>query len=229
MTKIGGDGIPNPSYLDKESNLYKDLVADGGEMVSFGIDLSEAAKDVIQSNFVDGLPYLGLVAVTFVLSFLQQSQMKAHRGDAAAQNPQMEMLMKIMPYMLPVFAFVVQAALGVYFIASSLYRIGQQSFIHKTMKPVTTGESNTIEAEVVEESEPVTKDVPNRRSQKAVAAEDERRNAREQRSKKRQSGNRKDSPKERPSKPKKPQNEPETKPIQSKRTSGDGRTRKRRK
>ena len=97
------------------------------------------------------------------------------------------------------------------------------------MKPVTVGDSNTIEAEVVEESEPVTKDVPNRRSQKAVEAEDERRNAREQRRKKRQSGNRKDSPKERPSKPKKPQNEPETKPIQSKRTSGDGRTRKRRK
>jgi YidC/Oxa1 family membrane protein insertase len=229
MTKIGGDGIPNPSYLDKESNLYKDLVADGGEMVSFGIDLSEAAKDVIQSNFVDGLPYLGLVAVTFVLSFLQQSQMKAHRGDAAAQNPQMEMLMKIMPYMLPVFAFVVQAALGVYFIASSLYRIGQQAFIHKTMKPVIAGASSTIEAEVVEESEPATKDVSNRRSQKAVAAEDERRDAREQRSKKRQSGNRKDSPKGRTSKPKKPQNEPEAKPIQSKRTAGDGRTRKRRK
>jgi YidC/Oxa1 family membrane protein insertase len=233
MTKIGGDGIPNPSYLDKESNLYKDLVADGGEMVSFGIDLSEAAKDVIQSNFVDGLPYLGLVAVTFVLSFLQQSQMKAHRGDAAAQNPQMEMLMKIMPYMLPVFAFLVQAALGVYFIASSLYRIGQQSFIHKTMKPLTTGESDTIEAEVVEESEPVTKEVPNQRSQKAISAEDERRNAREQRSKNRQSGNRKDSRKDSPkggaSKAKKPKNEPEAKPIQSKRTSGDGRTRKRRK
>jgi len=219
--------------LDKESNLYKDLVADNGEMVSFGIDLSEAAKDVIQANFVDGLPYLGLVAVTFVLSFLQQAQMKSHRGDAAAQNPQMEMLMKIMPYMLPVFAFLVQAALGVYFIASSLYRIGQQSFIHKTMKPVTAGESNTIEAEVVEESEPVTKEVPNRRSQKAISADDERRNAREQRSKNRQSGNRKDSPKDSPkggaSKPKKPKNEPEAKPIQSKRTSGDGRTRKRRK
>jgi YidC/Oxa1 family membrane protein insertase len=229
MTKIGGDGIPNPAYLDKESHLYQDLVADGGEMVSFGIDLSEAAKDVIQANFVDGLPYLGLVAVTFALSFLQQAQMKSHRGDAAAQNPQMEMLMKIMPYMLPVFAFVVQAALGVYFIASSLYRIGQQAFIHKTMKPVIVGGSSTIEAEVVEESEPPTKDVPNRRSQKAVAAEDERRDAREQRSKKRQSGNRKDSPKGGTSKPKKPKNEPEAKPIQSKRTSGDGRTRKRRK
>jgi len=229
MTKIGGDGIPNPSYLDKESNLYKDLVADGGEMVSFGIDLSEAAKDVIQANFVDGLPYLGLVAVTFILSFVQQAQMKSHRGDAAAPNPQMEMLMKIMPYMLPVFAFLVQAALGVYFIASSLYRIAQQAFIHKTMKPVMVGETNTIEAEVVEEIEPAVKDVPNQRSKKAISAEEERRDAREQRSKGRRTGGRKDSPKRDASKPKKPESEQGPKPIQSKRTAGDGRTRKRRK
>lgn len=228
MTKIGADGIPNPSYLKKDSDLYQDLVADNGEMVSFGIDLSEAAKDVIQANFVDGLPYLALVAITFVLSFLQQTQMKAHRGDAAAQNPQMEMLMKIMPYMLPIFAFLVQAALGVYFIASSLYRIAQQSFIHKTMKPVTTGAS-LIEVEEIQE-EPSTKEVSNQRSKKAIEAQDERRRAREERSKQRDS-KRKPSPSKNQSsrKTQKSKAEEEQNPIQSKRTSGDGRTKKRRK
>ncbi len=227
MTKMGGDGIPNPSYLKKESALYQDLVADNGEMVSFGIDLSEAAKDVIQANFVDGLPYLALVAITFVLSFLQQAQMKAHRGDAAAQNPQMEMLMKIMPYMLPIFAFLVQAALGVYFIASSLYRIAQQSFIHKTMKPVTT-DATPIEAELIEEEAP-TKEVTNQRSKKAIAAQDERRKAREERSKQRKSGRRPSSTKSESPKSQKSKTEEEQNPIQSKRTSGDGRTKKRRK
>ena len=228
MTKIGADGIPNPSYLKKDSDLYQDLVADNGEMVSFGIDLSEAAKDVIQANFVDGLPYLALVAITFVLSFLQQAQMKAHRGDAAAQNPQMEMLMKIMPYMLPIFAFLVQAALGVYFIASSLYRIAQQSFIHKTMKPVTAGAS-LIEVEEIQE-EPSTKEVSNQRSKKAIEAQDERRRAREERSKQRDS-KRKPSPSKNQSsrKTQKSKAEEEQNPIQSKRTSGDGRTKKRRK
>jgi len=227
MTKMGGDGVPNPSYLKKDSVLYQDLVADNGEMVSFGIDLSEAAKDVIQANFVDGLPYLALVAITFILSFLQQAQMKAHRGDAAAQNPQMEMLMKIMPYMLPVFAFLVQAALGVYFIASSLYRIAQQAFIHKTMKPVTTA-ATPIEAELIEE-EPPTKEVTNQRSKKAVAAQDERRKARDERSKQRRSGRRPPSTESESPKAQKSKNEEEQNPIQSKRTSGDGRTKKRRK
>ncbi|MEC9270366.1 MAG: YidC/Oxa1 family membrane protein insertase [Actinomycetota bacterium] len=235
MTKIGGDGIPNPAYLDKGSALYQDLVADGGEMVSFGIDLSEAAKDVVRANFVDGLPYLGLVGVTFILSFLQTAQMKSRRGDVAVQNPQMEMLMKIMPYMLPVFAFLVQAALGVYFVASSLYRIAQQAFIHKTMKPVIAGDIDTIEAEVVEDAEPVTKELPNQRSKKALAADDERRRAREERSRRRKTDRQKDPSDRGSAKPKKSEksktseNDEDAKPIQSKRTSGDGRTKKRRK
>ena len=228
MTKMGADGTPNPSYLKKDSDLYQDLVADNGEMVSFGIDLSEAAKDVIQANFVDGLPYLALVAITFVLSFLQQAQMKAHRGDAAAQNPQMEMLMKIMPYMLPIFAFLVQAALGVYFIASSLYRIAQQSFIHKTMKPIATV-SSPIEAEVAPEESP-NKELTNQRSKKAIEAQDERRRAREERSKQRDSKGKPPSSKDKSArKGQKSKNEDEQNPIQSKRTSGDGRTKKRRK
>lgn len=228
MTKMGADGTPNPSYLKKDSDLYQDLVADNGEMVSFGIDLSEAAKDVIQANFVDGLPYLALVAFTFVLSFLQQAQMKAHRGDAAAQNPQMEMLMKIMPYMLPIFAFLVQAALGVYFIASSLYRIAQQSFIHKTMKPIATV-SSPIEVEVAPEESP-NKELSNQRSKKAIEAEDERRRAREERSKQRDSKGKPPSSKDKSArKAQKSKNEDEQNPIQSKRTSGDGRTKKRRK
>lgn len=227
MTKMGKDGVPDPSYLKKESLLYQRLVEDKGEMVSFGIDLSESAKDVIQANFVDGLPYLALVAITFVLSFLQQAQMKAHRGDATAQNPQMEMLMKIMPYMLPIFAFLVQAALGVYFIASSLYRIAQQSFIHRTMKPITTVDT-TIEAELIEE-EPPTKEVPNQRSKKALAAQEERRQARAARSKERNSARPERSKKNQPKKEPKAKSDNDQQAIQSKRTSGDGRTKKKRK
>ena len=153
--------------------------------------------------------------------------MKAHRGDATAQNPQMEMLMKIMPYMLPIFAFLVQAALGVYFIASSLYRIAQQSFIHRTMKPITNVDT-TIEAELIEE-EPPTKEVPNQRSKKALAAQEERRQARAARSKERNSERPERSKKNQPKKEPKAKSDNEQQAIQSKRTSGDGRTKKKRK
>ena len=137
--------------------------------------------------------------------------------------------------MLPVFAFLVQAALGVYFVASSLYRIAQQAFIHKTMKPVIAGDIDTIEAEVVEDAEPVTKELPNQRSKKALAADDERRRAREERSRRRKTDRQTDPSDRGAAKPKKPEkskkseNDEDAKPIQSKRTSGDGRTKKRRK
>jgi YidC/Oxa1 family membrane protein insertase len=237
LAHVGSDGEPDPKYLDKESDLYVDLVEEAGQMVSFGVDLSRRAVDVLKIDFVESLPYLLLVGVTFILSWFQQKQMKSRRGNAPSTNQQMEMLMKIMPYMLPVFAFMVPAALGIYFIASSLYRIGQQAFIHATMKPVmlastSDGKDDPIDVEEIDPVEITPKEIKNRKSNKALAAEESRREERAERSKKRQKGN-ENLPKKQRSRTrtettkkggaKKPQS------IQSKRTSGDGRTRKKRK
>ena len=188
---------PFPRNLSPDSQLYQDIVDAGGEMRSLGMDLSEAAKDVIQSDFVEGLPYLGLVAVTFLLAWLQQRQMAARRGGAAMPNRQMEIMMKYMPFMLPVFSFFVPAALVPYFIVSSIYRMLTQAFIHATMKPskpLVTAESSddVIEAETVSEPEPPPQ-VPNQRSRKALDAEAARRAAREQRRAERRSGSRNSS------------------------------------
>lgn len=227
-----------PRNLSTDSRLYQDLADGSGEMVSFGIDLSRSANEVLRANFVDALPYLGLVALTFFLSWYQQRQMKSRRGAQAAANPQMELMMKILPFMLPVFAFIVQAALAVYFIASAVYRIGQQALIHATMKPLVPAADEVIEIDVVED-EPATREVANKRSRKAIEAEQERKAARERRSAERgtpsgkrdrnrprgsstergRSGSRGDAARD---------NGP-TGPIQSRRTSGDGRTRKRKK
>ena len=134
--RVGGEGenaeLFNPQYISSDSDLYRDL-STSDEMSSLGVDLARSANDVLQSDFVEALPYLGLVGVTFLLAWFQQRQMRSRRSDATAPNPQMELMMKILPFMLPVFAFLVQAALAVYFITSSLYRIGQQAFIHRTM------------------------------------------------------------------------------------------------
>ena len=176
---------PFPRNLSADSQMYQDIVAAGGEMRSLGMDLSKVAKDVVQADFVDGLPYLGLIAVTFVLAWLQQRQMAARRGNAALPNRQMELMMKYLPFMLPVFSFFVPAALVPYFIVSSIYRMLQQAFIHATMKPpqplaAPAPSDDIIEAETVPEPEP-ERQVPNQRSRKALDAEAARRAAREQR------------------------------------------------
>ena len=187
---------PFPRNLNTDSAMYQDIVAAGGEMRSLGMDLSEAAKDVIQANFVDGLPYLGLVAITFVLAWLQQRQMARRRGNAAMPNRQMEIMMKYLPFMLPVFSFFVPAALVPYFIVSSIYRMLTQAFIHATMKPpqpLVEGSSTdkVIEAEAVPEPKPESpRQVPNQRSRKALDAEAARRAERERRSAERKTGSR---------------------------------------
>ncbi|WP_419863358.1 YidC/Oxa1 family membrane protein insertase [Candidatus Poriferisodalis sp.] len=179
------EGERFPRNLSPDSQMYEDIVAAGGEMRSLGMDLSETAKDVVQADFVEGLPYLGLIAVTFLLAWLQQRQMAARRGNAAMPNRQMEIMMKYLPFMLPVFSFFVPAALVPYFIVSSIYRMLQQAFIHARMKPPAPlvgadSDDDVIEAETVPEPEP-PRQVPNQRSRKALDAEAERRAERERR------------------------------------------------
>jgi hypothetical protein len=43
------------------------------------------------------------------------------------------MLMKVMPFILPVISFNLDAALVLYFVVSNLYRIGQQAYITRTL------------------------------------------------------------------------------------------------
>ncbi len=274
-----------PRNLSEDTDLFADLVAaisDGfGEMRSLGMDLAQSAREVVQADFVDGLPYLALIAVTFLLAWLQQRQMARRRGNSAMPNRQMEIMMKYLPFMLPVFSFFVPAALVPYFIVSSIYRILQQAFIHARMKPAQplaagTSTDEVIEAETVPEPEPEPeRHVPNQRSRKALDAEAARRVERERRSAERRAGSRNASSLPEPEatppesaepppirrtrssgervadarksarrgarsssrdqaggrgrKRRRAEPAPETRPIQSRRTSGDGRTRNRRK
>jgi YidC/Oxa1 family membrane protein insertase len=125
----------NPSYISDTSELYKDL-SHATEMKSWGIDLSESASKALSQGFGHALPYLALIAVVLVTGVIQQRQIQgrqAKSGNTSPINSQQQMIMKIMPFFLPVFSFGVPAALVVYFIVSNLWRIGQQAFITRTL------------------------------------------------------------------------------------------------
>src|ERR1044071_10378099 len=91
-------------------------------MMSFGIDLAESASKALQSSFVHGLPHLVLVAVVAASSYYQQRQIQG-RNPNQEIPPQQKMLMRLMPALFVVFAFVSPSALVVYFVVSNLYRI----------------------------------------------------------------------------------------------------------
>ncbi len=130
LTRIQ-DGTFNPKYLDHTSALFRSLDKKD-EMLAFGVDLAESASKSLQEGFVHGLPHVLLVAVVAVTSYFQQKQIQG-RNPNAEIPPQQKMLMRLMPAMFVVFAFVAPSAIVVYFVTSNLYRIGMQAYITRTL------------------------------------------------------------------------------------------------
>ena len=120
----------DPDFLSRDTDLYVRL-SDNVEMVSWGVDLSRSASSAISDNIIVALPYLLMILVVLVTSLFQQRQIQG-RQSAAAINPQQQMMMKLLPYMLPVFAYAMPAAVVIYFIISNLVRIAQQAYITRS-------------------------------------------------------------------------------------------------
>lgn len=121
----------DPDYLSSGSELYQGL-SEETEMVSWGIDLSRSPASVLSDGIVGALPYLGMILLVLVTGVYQQRQIMG-RQKGAPVNPQQQLIMRVFPYFLPVFSYGMPAALIVYFIVSSLYRIGQQGYITRSL------------------------------------------------------------------------------------------------
>lgn len=131
LTRRGTDGTFDPKYLDEGSRLYQSL-DQRTEMLSFGLDLSESTTDALGQSIIHGLPYLILILVMIGAQYLQQKQVSA-RGSSAAAMPQQQMLLKVMPAFFGVISIGFPAALVVYWVTSSVYRIGLQGYITKSL------------------------------------------------------------------------------------------------
>ncbi len=131
VINLGETRLFNPAYVGEDTQLFKDL-SDTSEMNSIGFDLARSASQVLGDGIVDALPYLLLVLIVG-LSGWAQHRMIRNRQTGAAVNPTQEMIMKFMPFFLPVFSFSLPAAIVFYFLVSNLYRIAQQYYITRSM------------------------------------------------------------------------------------------------
>jgi len=120
-----------PAYVDHGSEIFRDL-SNRSEMVFLGMDLSRSATSALSESVIATLPYILLILVVGVSSWFQQRQIRGRNPDAAI-NPQMQMMMKVMPFFLPLISFQLDASLVVYFVVSNLYRIGQQAYITRSL------------------------------------------------------------------------------------------------
>jgi YidC/Oxa1 family membrane protein insertase len=102
-----------PKYLHPSDELYQALLGQS-------------------KGFLVALPYIALVAMIAFLSWYQQRQIMG-RNPNAEVNPQQQMMMRIGPLLYVFFAFISPAAIGIYFLVSTLWRVGQQAFITRSL------------------------------------------------------------------------------------------------
>lgn len=122
----------DPDFLSVDTELYQRLNGET-EMVSWGVDLSRSASEAMSEGIVQALPYLFMMLLVLVTGLTQHRQIQRRQIGMAGQPPQMQLVMKLLPWFLPIISYTFQAALVVYFIVSNLYRIGQQAYITRTL------------------------------------------------------------------------------------------------
>lgn len=148
LTHRAAGGTFDPKYLDHGSSLYRALHGER-EMVSFGMDLSKSASEILKVSFVLAIPFLILIMGVVATGYYQQRMItRRNPNQAADDNPmakQMQTMTRVMPLMYLVFGFTLPAGLNVYFLVSSVFRIGQQALIYKmdpSLLPTTTNVSS---------------------------------------------------------------------------------------
>jgi YidC/Oxa1 family membrane protein insertase len=123
--------VPAPRYIDHHTRLYHDLVHASGRMVAFGVDLAKRALDH-HASAAAAIPYWVLIALAIVLQYVQIRQLNTRNPQAAQANPQVQQMQKILPIVFAVIYLNISAGVNVYFVVSSVCRIGIQEAIFRT-------------------------------------------------------------------------------------------------
>ena len=121
---------PDPRYISTHTRLYQDVRHAAGKMPAFGIDLAQ--KVFGHHTFTAALPYIILVVVAIGLQYLQMRQLNSRNPAMAQANPQAQMMQRYMPLIFAVIYLNISAGVNVYFIVSTLCRIGIQEGVFRS-------------------------------------------------------------------------------------------------
>jgi membrane protein insertase Oxa1/YidC/SpoIIIJ len=94
------------------------------------MNLSITPRDAFSLGFVAFIPYLMTLLLVMGTAYYQQKQTtpQAKDGKSSPQQPG-QAILKVFPVLFGFISYTLPAGLAVYFGASSLFRIGQQSLI----------------------------------------------------------------------------------------------------
>jgi YidC/Oxa1 family membrane protein insertase len=124
------DGF-RPKYLHHDSALYESLLGKQ-EMLSAGVDLAISPAAALGEGPLTALPYVLMLASIAGLAWYQQKQIMG-RNSHAEVTQQQRMMMRLGPVLQVGFTFISPAALGIYFLVSTAWRVAQQSYITRSL------------------------------------------------------------------------------------------------
>jgi YidC/Oxa1 family membrane protein insertase len=126
------DEIANPGfiprYLSVDSALYQSLFGKQSIM-SLGLDLSKSAAEAVADGFGNGIWYVLLVVLLAVLYFVQQRMVAARASISPTMSAGQAKLMQYLPVFFAIFQIFFLAALVVYYLFQTVFRILQQAYI----------------------------------------------------------------------------------------------------
>ncbi len=121
--------VLSPQYIPTHSALYRALIHSHGVMSFLGLNLTDSVRS--PGSFAQRIPYIVIILIAVVLQYVSIWQITTRNPAAQQANPQMQAVQKFMPLIFVIFYIVLPAGVGVYFIVSSLFRIGQQEYMYK--------------------------------------------------------------------------------------------------
>jgi hypothetical protein len=141
-------------FIPKSSQMYQSVCGGHGACKSpnlqfLGMDLTKSAAHA--GGMPGATPYYILVVLLVVTMFLQQRQMMRFQTQV---NPQMQMMSRVMPAVFGALSFIYPAGVALYFLVSTVWQIGQQELVIRTMDNAPApGKVKAVEAASVVEGD----------------------------------------------------------------------------
>jgi membrane protein insertase Oxa1/YidC/SpoIIIJ len=145
--------------------MYKNLVASGGQIKAFGMDLNLKLFSP-HSSFAAQIPFIIMVLAAVGLQYFQMAQMNnRNRKTGQAMPSQQLMMQRFLPLMFAYFYMIIPAAVVLYMIVSTIIRIITQDLMFRAgVSNPNKGKSESRELpapaktdeEVVPEAKPST-------------------------------------------------------------------------
>ena len=142
-----------PRYIPTSSKMYHNLVASGGSIKAFGMDLNLKLFSV-HSSFLAQIPFVMFVLAAVGLQYFQMAQLNSRsRKTGQAMPAQQQAMQRFLPLIFAYFYMVIPAAVVLYMIISTSIRILTQYLMFRSglSDPRKNGVQKSTHREEIEE------------------------------------------------------------------------------